>query len=92
MKNAARYLMLMLLATAVVAWTVAPASANTELVPGSRLVYPYLDISTARETFLCVTNSGSHYVPLHVEFYSQSCVKTDQRFDLTGKDLACIQV
>jgi hypothetical protein len=92
MKNVARYLMLVLLATAVVTWTVAPASANTELVPGSRLVYPYIDISTARETFLCVTNAGSHFVPLHVEFYAQNCTKTDQRFDLTAKDLACIQV
>ncbi len=88
----ARYLMLVLLATAVVAGTVAPASANTEMVPGSRLVYPYLDISTGRETFMCITNSGSIHAPLHVEFYKQNCEKTDRRIDLTPKDLACIQV
>jgi hypothetical protein len=84
--------MFVLLATAVVAGTVAPASANTELVPGSRLVYPYIDISSARETFLIITNSGGLYLPVHVEFYSQSCLRTDRRVDLTGKDIAALQV
>jgi len=88
----ARYLMLMLLATAVMVGTVAPVSANTELTPGSRLVFPYMDISSGRETFLMITNSGTLYVPLHVEFYSQSCLRTDRRIDLTSKDIAAIQV
>jgi len=92
MKSVARYLMFALLATAAVAWTVAPALANTELVPGSRLVYPYLDISTGRETFMCITNSGTIHAPVHIEFYKQNCEKTDRRIDLTRKDLACVQV
>lgn len=87
-----RFVLLALLATAVVAGTVAPAMANTELVPGSRLVFPYVDIQSGRETFLLLTNAGSNFTPVHIEFYSQSCLRTDRRIDLTGKDIAAVVV
>jgi hypothetical protein len=88
-----RNIALVLLATALaVAGMTAPALANTELVPGSRLVFPYIDISSGRETFLLITNSGNFNAPVHVEFYAQTCAPTDRRVDLTAKDIAAIQV
>lgn len=43
-------------AVAVVGGTVAPALANTELVPASRLVSPFFDISSGRDTFYMLVN------------------------------------
>lgn len=43
-------------AVALVGGTVAPALANTELVPASRLVAPFLDISSGRDTFYMLVN------------------------------------
>lgn len=43
-------------AVALVGGTVAPALANTELVPASRLVAPFLDISSGRDTFYSLVN------------------------------------
>lgn len=43
-------------AVALVGGTVAPALANTELVPASRLVAPFLDISSGRDTFYLLVN------------------------------------
>lgn len=88
-----RISVLALLATALaVAGMTAPALANTELVPGSRLVFPYLDIQSGRETFLLITNAGNLNAPVHMEFYAQTCAPTDRRLDLTPKDIAAVQV
>jgi len=84
--------MLALLAMAVVMGTGAPALANTELVPGSRLVFPYIDISGGRETFLMITNSGNFLAAVHLEFYAQNCIRTDRVITLTPKDIAAVQV
>lgn len=43
-------------AVALIGGTVAPALANTELVPASRLVAPFLDISSGRDTFYMLVN------------------------------------
>ena len=69
-----------------------PASANTELVPGSRLIFPYTDISSGRETFLLITNAGTSNVSAHLEFYAQDCSKTDVPRTLSEKDLDVVIV
>lgn len=43
-------------AVALIGGTVAPALANTELVPASRLIAPFLDISSGRDTFYMLVN------------------------------------
>lgn len=45
-------------AIAAVVGAVGLASANTELVPASRLVVPFFDISSGRDTFLVLTNAS----------------------------------
>ncbi len=40
-------------AVALIGGTVAPALANTELVPASRLVSPFFDISSGRIPSIC---------------------------------------
>jgi hypothetical protein len=89
----ARKVALVLLATALaVAGMVAPALANTELIPGSRLIWPYIDIQSGRETFLLITNSGFSAPSVHIEFYAQNCDQTDRPVFLTSHDIAAIQV
>jgi hypothetical protein len=84
---------LALLALAVLMGTVAPALANTEGVPGSRLVFPYIDISGGRETFLMLTNSGPiMHAPVHIQFYAQNCQRSDLAVTLTPQDTAAIEV
>lgn len=69
------------------------ASANTEMIPGSRLVFPYVDITTGRQTFLLLTNaSNSITAPTHLTFYGQNCQRNDQTITLTPQDIAAISV
>lgn len=49
-------LLMLLPALAPMLGTVSSVSANTELVPASRLVVPLIDISSGRDTFLLLTN------------------------------------
>src|SRR5574337_1871903 len=58
-------------AVAVVGGTVAPALANTELVQASRLVSPFFDISSGRDTFYMLVNV-SQDVNLNREVYTTS--------------------
>jgi len=45
-------------AIAMILGMVGQASANTELVPASRLVVPFFDISSGRDTFLLLVNAS----------------------------------
>lgn len=92
MTTATRSITFALLAICILMGTRGPALANTELVPGSRLVFPYIDISAGRETFLMITNSGNLYAPVHLEFYAQSCIRTDTAIILSPGDTAAYQV
>lgn len=83
---------LLVLVAAFVAGTAGVALANTELVPASRIVFPYIDISSGRETFLLLTNTGTETVFLHLEFYSQKCDRQDTSTKLTRKDLSVVVV
>ncbi len=84
---------LVLLAMAVLVGTGERAVANTELVPGSRLIFPYIDISGGRETFLMLTNaSDQSSAPVHIQFYAQNCLRSDQSVFLTPDDIAAVQV
>lgn len=81
----------------------APAFANTELVPATRLIAPFFDISSGRSTFYLLTNvSGNVSVDgssvlgqlgVHLEHYGQSCARNDEsdfltEFDIDQFDLA----
>jgi hypothetical protein len=56
MKTFTRWLLVLLLVAVPLMAVIQPASANTELVPGSRLVAPYWDISGSRNTLIFLTN------------------------------------
>lgn len=103
MKRTWKGLLVLVAALMAVAGWQTPAWANTELVPGSRLVFPYLDVSSGRETFVFITNAGEAFgtpgtsnpedpLDVHLEFYSQTCSKTDKAIELTHKDLDVIVV
>jgi hypothetical protein len=56
MRSLFRGILVTLAAAALVFGVMAPAFANTELVPASRLIAPFLDISSGRDTFYLITN------------------------------------
>jgi hypothetical protein len=99
MKTFTRWLLaLMLVATPILA-LVEWASANTELVPASRLVAPYWDVTANRSTLFLLTNASKSVdlltVPtgaqaargVHVEFYDKTCVRQDLVVDLSAGDV-----
>lgn len=98
MKRTWKGLLVLVAALMAVAGWQTPTWANTELVPGSRLVFPYLDVSSGRETFVFITNAGDAFddledpVDVHLEFYNQACSKTDKAIELTAKDVDVIVV
>jgi len=63
MRAFTRLMIVMLLVGAPLLGVMSSASANTELVPASRLVAPFIDISSGRDTFLLITNV-SNWLPL----------------------------
>jgi hypothetical protein len=63
MKSLTRGLLVLLLMAVPVLGMAITASANTELVPASRLAIPDIDVSSGRTTFLLLTNV-SHNIPL----------------------------
>ena len=56
MRSLFRGILVTLAAAALVFGVMAPAFANTELVPASRLIAPFFDISSGRSTFYLITN------------------------------------
>jgi hypothetical protein len=86
-------LVVLLAVAMVVAFTSPPASASTEMIPGSRLIFPYVDIVSGRNTFLLITNSSINIsAPVHLTFYGQSCQRSDQEVFLTPRDIAAVDV
>lgn len=85
-------LLLLLAVSLAVVGTTSVALANTELVPGSRLVFPYIDISSGRDTFLLLTNTGTSTIRIHMEFYNQACEQKNNETTLTAKDIAAVVV
>jgi hypothetical protein len=64
------------------------AATNQELVPGSRLVFPYYDLRPGFLTFLFFTNVSRHLsASVQLEFYDVSCARRDSGLDLTPTDV-----
>ena len=62
------------------------ARANTELVPGSRVVFPFLDFSTGNSTFLLLNNTGGATLTVQLAIYGQGSGKQDFFLTLTPSD------
>lgn len=83
----------LLAATLAVSAIPKAVDANTELLPGSRLLFPYVDITTGRQTFLLLTNASTTLTaPTHLTFYAQNCNRNDQTVILTPLDIAAVSV
>lgn len=63
------------------------AATNAELVPGSRIVFPYYDLRPGFTTFLLLTNTGSTPVSAALEFYDASCARQDAAVGLSAGDI-----
>lgn len=99
MKTLTRWLLALLLVATPMLAVVELASANTELVPASRLVVPYFDISGSRSTLIMLTNvsksvdllsvpiGGQPARAVHVEFYDKTCSRTDTTIELSASDI-----
>jgi hypothetical protein len=105
MKTFTRWLgALLLVATpAIMMVAIDFASANTELVPASRLVAPFVSVTSTRPTFLLITNASSKNLvgnttatgvdgSIHLEFYNKSCTRTDRFIHLSPNDIDQIDV
>jgi hypothetical protein len=100
MKTFTRWLLALLLVAAPAIAVVHTASANTELVPASRLVAPYITLETGRSTFLLLTNSSAAILNnktgtvggVHVEFYDKTCARNDIVVELSERDIDQVNV
>lgn len=63
------------------------AATNAELVPGSRIVFPYYDLRPGFSTFLFLTNISSTPVSVALEFYDTSCARRGTHISLSGRDI-----
>ncbi len=63
------------------------AAMNAELVPGSRIVFPYYDLRPGLTTFLFLTNTGPTPVSAALEFYDASCARQDTVMGLSVGDI-----
>lgn len=68
------------------------AATNSELIPGSRIVFPYYDLREGISTFLSVTNVGLGSATLHLEFYDASCLRRDSSLDLSAGDADLLDI
>jgi hypothetical protein len=103
MKTFARWLGALLLVATPMMVAIDFASANTELVPASRLVVPFVSATSTRPTFLLITNASSKNLvgsnatvgvhgSIHLEFYNKSCTRTDRFIHLSPNDIDQIDV
>lgn len=101
MKTFTRWLLALLLVATPMLVALQFASANTELVPSSRLVAPYYDISGSRSTFYLLTNVSTTNLinnavgsagAVHVEFYDKTCTRNDTTVDLSPGDIDQLNV
>ncbi|PWB47438.1 MAG: hypothetical protein C3F12_05570 [Candidatus Methylomirabilota bacterium] len=65
----------------------ADAATNTELVPGSRIVFPYYDLRPGFATLLFLTNTGSTPASAALEFYDATCARQDTVMGLSTGDI-----
>jgi hypothetical protein len=98
MKTFTRWLLVLLLVAIPMMAVVQTASANSELVPASRLIAPYVTNSTSatapvagQATFLLLSNvtwtgGPNTAVNVHLEFYDKTCVRTDRTIVLSIGD------
>lgn len=98
MKTFTRWLLALLLVAMPMMAAIQTASANSELVPASRLIAPYVTNSTSatapvagQATFLLISNvtwSGgpTAAVKAHLEFYDKTCARTNRTIDLSQGD------
>ncbi len=63
------------------------AGANTELVPGSRVVFPFFDMSTGNSSFLLLHNTGGLTATVQLALYGQGSGKQDVFLSLTPGDV-----
>jgi len=63
------------------------AGANTELVPGTRVVFPFFDFSTGNSTFLLLNNTGGGTATVQLAVYGQGNGKQDFFLSLTQNDV-----
>ncbi len=70
----------------------APAATNSELVPGSRIVFPYYDLRPGSNTFLIFTNVGLVPVSVSLEFYDLTCIRRDSGFSMSEKDVDLVDL
>lgn len=68
------------------------AATNSELIPGSRIVFPYYDLREGISTFLIFTNVGSESAALHLEFYDTSCLRRDSSLHLSAGDIDLLDI
>jgi hypothetical protein len=103
MKTFTRWLLVVLLVAVPLMAVIQTASANTEMVPASRLVAPLVDISTNRSTHLLISNVAVNAPILqngvagtvggvHIEYYDKNCARTSQVIQLSPKDIDQIDV
>jgi hypothetical protein len=103
MKTFARWLGALLLVATPMMVAIDFASANTELVPASRLVVPFVSATSTRPTFLLLTNASAKNLvgntttagvdgSIHLEFYNKSCTRTDRFVHLSSNDTDQIDV
>lgn len=87
-----RYVLLCLLFLCLPRPTPALAATNSELIPGSRIVFPYYDIRPGTSTFLVFTNVGLSPATLHLEFYDSSGLRRDSSLSLSAGDVDLLDV
>lgn len=101
MRMFTRWLMAGVLALTPVAGLVEVAVANTELVPAARLVGPYWDVQTGKDTFLLLTNVGNDDLKgtatgsvgaVHLQFYDKTCSRHDRVIELSSGDVDQLQL
>lgn len=68
------------------------AATNAELVPGSRIVFPYYDLRPGFATFLYLTNVSTTPVTVNLEFYDTSCARQDTHINLSGRDIDALDL
>ena len=68
------------------------AGTNSELVPGSRIVFPYYDLRPGLATFLLFTNVSLAPVSVRLEFYDVTCLRRDSSLSLSGVDIDLLDV
>lgn len=103
MKILTRGLLAILLVATPLTVAINLASANTEMVPSSRLVAPFVSATSTRPTFLLLINTSTDDLrgadaptttvgSVHVTFYNKVCNETDKAVHLSAKDIDQINV